>query len=297
MESNSTHQTQTTTQPEFQAAPQQVAYQQPPQPLNPMANVIMHPAPVQPQYQTPVSQPQESYPQANLGKETTSNNPWKEAFNRVVGLLSTPVHSPSQAEQSTIQPNNGRTYNNGAAYQQPQAYQQTYNPTQASSNNYSQPSLGQQNAYPSDQEVLNAIAPSVLNKYACDLEDTLQVYGQKLGETQQFAQYQHDVIEKLAPHIERYKAMETLLLDPNLLAAYVNDYFTHVVPVQSTTEQQAQAQTQGLVQARPQFPAMPDAQGNSGRINLSDVRPDQRYLIADQMEANGMFSGKRLVVE
>lgn len=296
MESNSTHQTQTATQPEYQQAPAQVAYQQPPQPLNPMANVIMHPAP--PQYQAPASQPQESYPQANLGKETTSNNPWKEAFNRVVGLLSTPVHSQSQAEQST-QPNQPRTYNNGAAYQQPQAYQQTYNPIPPSSNNYSQPLPQQQNAYPSDQEVLNAIAPSVLNKYACDLEDTLQVYGAKLQETQQFAQYQHDVIEKLAPHIERYKAMETLLLDPNLLAAYVNDYFTHVVPVQSSQEQATALgqQAQGLVQARPQFPAMPDAQGNSGRINLSDVRPDQRYLIADQMEANGMFNGKRLVVE
>lgn len=143
----------------------------------------------------------------------------------------------------------------------------------------------------SDQEVVNAIAPSQLNKYACDLEDTLQAYGKKLGETQQFTQYQHQVLERLAPHMERYKAMETLLLNPSLLAAYVNDFFTHVHPVEVQAEQQIQAQRQA-------FPQMPAGNGGgNGKVNLSDIRPDQRWMVADQMEQAGLFSGKRLVVE
>lgn len=142
----------------------------------------------------------------------------------------------------------------------------------------------------SDAEVLQAIAPSQLNKYACDLEDTLQAYGQQLGQTQQFVQYQHQVLERLAPHMERYKAMETLLLDPTLLAAYVNDFFTHVHPVEQQAEQEVQAQRQA-------FPSMPAGNGGGNKINLSDVRPDQRWMVADQMEQAGLFSGKRLVVE
>lgn len=142
----------------------------------------------------------------------------------------------------------------------------------------------------SDTEVLQAIAPSQLNKYACDLEDALQAYGEQLGQTQNFAQYQNQVIEKLEPHMQRYKAMETLLLDPELLAAYVNDFYTHVHPVESEAEQQVQAQ-------RTAFPQMPASSGSAGKVNLSDIRPDQRWMVADQMEQAGLFSGKRLVVE
>jgi hypothetical protein len=145
-------------------------------------------------------------------------------------------------------------------------------------------------AWASDAEVLNAIAPSQLNKYACDLEDALQTYTQQLGQTQNFSQYQHQVIGELEPHIARYKAMETLLLDPSLLAAYVNDFYTHVHPVETEAEQQIQAQ-------RSAFPQMPTVDGGGTKVNLSDVRPDQRWMVADQMEQAGLFSGKRLVVE
>lgn len=144
--------------------------------------------------------------------------------------------------------------------------------------------------WPSDAEVLNAIAPAQLNKYACDLEDAVQTYGQGLGESQQFSQYQHQVIMRLAPHIERYKAMETLLLNPSLLAAYCNDFFTHVHPVEAEAEAEIQSQ-------RAAFPQMPASSGGTGKVNLSDVRPDQRWMVADQMEAAGLFSGKKLVVE
>jgi hypothetical protein len=117
----------------------------------------------------------------------------------------------------------------------------------------------------------------------------LQAYGAELGKTQQFAQYQHSVLEQLNPHIERYKAMETLLTEPTLLAAYVNDFFTQVHPVQTEAEQQHSS--------RPAFPDMPASTGNGGKVNLSDIRPDQRWMVADQMEQAGLFNGKRLVVE
>ncbi len=141
--------------------------------------------------------------------------------------------------------------------------------------------------------MLSRIAPSQLNKYACDLEDTLQAYGAELQKTQQFVQYQHDVLQKLSPHIERYKAMETLLTDPTLLASYVNDYFTHVHPVEAGNP--AAQQPPGY--ERQPFPSMPSSNSGNGKINLSDVRPDQRWMVADQMEQAGLFNGKQLVIE
>jgi len=122
------------------------------------------------------------------------------------------------------------------------------------------------------------------------LEDTLETYGKQLGATQQFAQYQDSVLQQLKPHIDRYKAMETLLTEPTLLAAYTKDFFTHVHPVESTQERQERAHRQA-------FPDMPPVQGNRASINLSDVRPDQRWMVADDMERHGMFTNKVLVVE
>lgn len=139
--------------------------------------------------------------------------------------------------------------------------------------------------------MVSAVSPSELNKYACQLEDTLEAYGKQLGATQQFAQYQDSVLQQLKPHIDRYKAMETLLTEPSLLAAYTKDFFTHVHPVQSERDKQEMAVS------RASFPDMPPAQGNRSSINLSDVRPDQRWMVADDMERHGMFANKVLVME
>lgn len=144
------------------------------------------------------------------------------------------------------------------------------------------------NEWPSDQEVVAAVAPSQLNQYACALEDSLDAHVRSLTESQQFVGYQHQVIEQLRPHLERYKAMEILLTTPDLLAAYVQDLFTQVYPVQTETNQQLERQG---------FPEMPSGQTNNSNISLSDIRPDQRWLVADQMEEAGLFSGKQLVVE
>lgn len=95
--------------------------------------------------------------------------------------------------------------------------------------------------------------------------------------------------------------METLLTNPSLLARYVNDFYTHVHPVESEGEQQArlvQEQQQVAQAQRQAFPQMPTGQGVSGKnLNIADVRPDQRWMFSDQLEAAGLFSGKRLVAE
>ena len=88
--------------------------------------------PTQYQPQTPQAAPQ-------------AENPYKDAFTKVVGLLSSPVQFPFQGQQST-QSQTADQANYG--YQQTTPYsngdQQTYMPSsnnsQAYSNNYSQPS-------------------------------------------------------------------------------------------------------------------------------------------------------------
>lgn len=83
--------------------------------------------------------------------------------------------------------------------------------------------------------------------------------------------------------------MEILLTDPDLLAAYVNDFFTHIVPLPK--------QDDAVAYQRASFPEMPTGGSGNSAVNLSDVRPDQRWIVADQMEAAGLFSGKTLVIE
>ena len=98
---------------------------------------------------------------------------------------------------------------------------------------------------------------------------------------------QHQTIQGLKPHIQRYAQMEDMLTDPNRLAAYTVDYFTHVVPVQ-TQQQQFQ---------RPEFPGGAPSGGGGGQFQLAQVRPDQRWMVADQLEKQGMFRGKVLIGE
>lgn len=112
-----------------------------------------------------------------------------------------------------------------------------------------------------------------------------EVQGEALTAAQQ-------TIQNLAPHVERYQKMEALMTNPDSLAQYTVDFFTHVHPVQSVREQQAvQQQMQ-----RPSFPDMPaaNAQG-SGQVVLGQVAPWERYKVADAMEQQGFFRTKVLV--
>ena len=172
---------QTAQAPSVATSPQWVAPTQPQQAPAPVAQAQMGVQGIQynpTQYQP---QTQQATPQAE--------NPYKDAFTKVVGLLSSPVQVPFQGQQSTANPAADQA---NYGYQQTTPYsnggQQTYMPSsnnsQAYSNNYSQTSQEITNEQllangVSEQslEVINhfgADAPAVLNNcllYTSDAAD------------------------------------------------------------------------------------------------------------------------------
>jgi hypothetical protein len=269
--------------------------------------------------------------QASTPSQSSQDNPYKEAFNRMVGMLSQPLSMPSifqQQGQQSAQVQQQQSYP-AANYPQQQGYQQGYQQTSpyqqhsqaAYGNNYSQQSQQQlsQNAASGSSastaelnQVLGPDAAAILNESHCQLEDSLtelknkhtqlqhlyQVQGQHLRAAEQTINalaphIQNYVslertVDQLTPHIERYNQMENLLTDPNSLAAYTVDFFTHVHPVQSVREQQQ-------MQMRPSFPDMPASQAGSGQVQLGEIAPWERYKVSDAMERQGMFKQKVIV--
>lgn len=147
-------------------------------------------------------------------------------------------------------------------------------------------------------------AAEILNESHCKLEDLYSQQASQLAEFQRFAINAHRTVASLAPHIQRYESMENLLLDPNRLADYTVNFFTHVHPVPSTSElmqmqQQQQMQPQQMQQVqRAALPATPQGYtngSNGSRVNLADVPPEHRWMVADRMEKAGMFNGKVLI--
>ena len=123
-------------------------------------------------YQTPQATPQQ-------------DNPYKEAFNKVVGLLSSPVQFPFQGQQSTQTPVVDQA--NYASQQTTQLANQAapismpgINNNQGYSNDSSQTSLQSQQQAPRISEASLQVvdhfgpdAPAILNDYSCKLEDSL----------------------------------------------------------------------------------------------------------------------------
>lgn len=166
-------------------------------------------------------------------------------------------------------------------------------------------------------------AAEILNESHCKTEDQLQLVTQQAQILHQFALESVATMQQLAPHIERYARMETLLTDPNKLTAFVVDYnnhvqtlphveraarmetlltdadrlaaytvdfFTHVNPLPDRPNAAA-----SLV--RPDFPSMPTNSGGNGQMRLANVRPDQRWMVADKMESQGLLQGKPIIVQ
>ena len=176
-------------------APVQTAAQQPavattPQWVAPQQAAVAPAPQVQAQMgttQVPYS-PTPSSPQVNPSAPAPAEKPYKDAFNRVVGLLSSPVQLPFLGQQSPATQEYGQ-----ANYSSPQAPsynnqgQQISQPlngsNQAYSNNSSQTSqaisdqqLLANGVSPESLEVINhfgADAPAVLNNYAVQVEDAL----------------------------------------------------------------------------------------------------------------------------
>jgi len=262
-------------------------------------------------------QPQQAAPQAE--------NPYKDAFNRVVGLLSSPVQFPFQGQQSAAsQAADQANY----GYQQTTPYsnggQQTYTPSTNNSQAYSNNSSQTSQEITNDQllangvseqslEVINhfgADAPAILNNYACQIEDSLIQTNQQLQEA----------VGLLKEMSTEHKAYEQILTDPDVLADYTCEFFGPEGPYPVEDEapaaptfagQQvpnpaaAQGQAQAQAPARPQMPVPPQPQAPTNSQDFwkdfggaADRDPQNawRYLNAAQQNPQ-VFREKLLVME
>ena len=198
-------------------APQQAAVAPAPQVQAQMGTTQVPYAPIP---SSPQSSP--SAPQAE--------NPYKDAFNRVVGLLSSPVQLPFLGQQSPATQEYGQanysspqapSYNNqGQQISQPlngsnQAYSNSYSPT---SQEISDQQLLANGVSPESLEVINHFgpdAPAALNNYAVAVEDSLVETNKQLNEA----------VSLLQEINEEHKAYEKILTDPDVLADYTCEFF------------------------------------------------------------------------
>lgn len=251
-----------------------------------------------------------------------AENPYKEAFNRVVGLLSSPVQLPflgqqSDPSQQTVQANYSSPqvpqYNNlGQPISQPGIVN---NP--AYSNGYSQTSpeisrdqLLANGVSEASLEVIDhfgADAPAVLNAYSCNLEDSLIQNNEQL-------QQAVGLLQELA---DEHRAYEKILTDPDVLADYTCEFFGENGPYPIPDEEVGYGQAPQMMQApqapqaapqqymRPEMPVppQPQPQGNPADFwnsfgNLADRDPANawRYLNAAQQNPE-VFRSKMLVME
>ena len=341
MPTQSAPQPSATPQPSYGAPVSQTAAQQPvvattPQWVAPQQAAVAPAPQVQAQMgttQVPYS-PTPSSPQVNPSAPAPAENPYKDAFNRVVGLLSSPVQLPFLGQQSPATQEYGQ-----ANYSSPQAPsynnqgQQISQPlngsNQAYSNNSSQTSqaisdqqLLANGVSPESLEVINhfgADAPAVLNDYACRVEDSLVTTNQQLNEA----------VSLLQEINEEHKAYEQILTDPDVLADYTCEFFGpegpypveeepagQVVGNQGITAQQqaaalqqqqaAAAQSQADPRfARPQMPVPPQPQApeNTGDFwnnfgSLADKDPANAWRYLNQAQQTpDIFRNKMLVME
>ena len=177
-------------------------------------------------------------------------SPYKEAFNKVVGLLSSPVQFPFQGQQSTQNPAAGQA---NYASQQTTQYSNPVQPTsmpgtnnnQVYSNDSSQTSTGitqEQLAASGVSEAslqvidhFGANAPEILNDYACKIEDSL---------VQTDAQLKQGV-SLLKELNAEHKAYTKILTDPDVLADYTTKFFGPEGPYPVNQQQAAAPATAG----------------------------------------------------
>ena len=332
---------QSVTPPSNYGAPVQTAAQQPavattPQWVAPQQAAVAPAPQVQAQMgttQVPYS-PTQSSPQVSPSAPQ-AENPYKDAFNRVVGLLSSPVQLPFLGQQSPATQEYGQ-----ANYSSPQAPsynnqgQQISQPlngsNQAYSNNSSQTSqaisdqqLLANGVSPESLEVINhfgADAPAVLNNYAVQIEDALITTNSQLQEA----------VGLLKEIQAEHQSYETILTDPDVLADYTCEFFGEngpypvedpagqgqvvgnpgITPQQQAAalqqQQAAAAQAQqGQQFARPQMPVppQPQAQENTGDFwnnfgTLTDKDPANAWRYLNQAQQTpDIFRNKMLVME
>ena len=338
MPTQSAPQASATPQPSYGAPVSQTAAQAPavatsPQWVAPQQAAVAPAPQVQAQMGTvaPQYNPTQSVPQSSPSAPP-SENPYKEAFNRVVGLLSSPVQIPFLGQQSPATQEYGQ-----ANYSSPQAPsynnqgQQISQPlngsNQAYSNNSSQTSqeitdqqLLANGVSQESLEVINhfgADAPAVLNNYAVQIEDALVKTNSQLQEA----------VGLLKEIQAEHQSYEKILTDPDVLADYTCEFFGEngPYPVQeeqagqvvgnqgispeqqaaALQQQQAAAAQQQQQFARPQMPVppQPQAQENTGDFwnnfgNLADKDPSNAWRYLNQAQQTpDIFRNKMLVME
>ena len=315
---------QYSTPPSSYAAPvaQQTAAQ------SPVATTSQWVAPYQqsqapaPQMQAQISAAPYAPIQSYQPAQPTAENPYKEAFNRVVSLLSSPVQFPFQGQQSAptqgIDPASFSSQqsvgysNNSAAptYPSSQGYSPNSSPT---SQEITTQQLLANGVSPESLEILDhfgADAPAVLNNYACTVEDALIARYEQLTESVA-------LLQELA---QEHQAYETILTDPDVLADYTCEFFgpNGPYPVQDAQAQpqemayapQEAAMTVPVAAAPQQFerqnmPVPPSPQldmdasnfwNNFGAVADRDPANAWRYLSQAQRNP-GVFRQKLLVME
>ena len=314
--------------PAVGTTPQWVATSQPMAAPAPQAQAQMGIA--APQYSPTPS----SYQESQVSQP--QDNPYKEAFNKVVGLLSSPVQFPFQGQQSTQTPAAGQA---NYASQQTTPYNNAVQPTSmpgtASNQGYSNASSQTSTGITQEQLAANGVseaslqvidhfgadAPAILNDYACKIEDSLIKTDAQLKQG----------VNLLKDLNAEHKAYTRILTDPNVLADYTTKFFgpegPHPVtpkapaPAQGQTvgqqfqaqapkaPAQAQAQVQGQPQAaapqRPEMPVPPQPQAaatpgdfwnNFGTAADRDPQNAWKYLNAAQQNPE-VFRQKLLVME
>ena len=259
-------------------------------------------------------QTQQAAPQAE--------NPYKDAFTKVVGLLSSPVQFPFQGQQSQATPaveqgNYGYPQTTQFSNPAQQTYMPLSNSNQGYSNNSSQASseitdqqLLANGVSETSLEVINhfgADAPAVLNDYACQIEDALITTNQQLTEA----------VGLLQEMSTEHKAYEQILTDPDVLADYTCEFFGPEGPYPVEEEQPSygapqaptfagqQPQVQAQAPVRPEMPVPPQPQAPAdpgdfwkdfGGAADRDPQNAWRYLNAAQQNPE-VFRQKLLVME
>lgn len=255
-----------------------------------------------------------------------AENPYKDAFTKVVGLLSSPVQFPFQGQQSQANPavdQGNYGYQQTTQFSNPaqQTYMPSSNSNQAYSNSYSQTSpeitdqqLLANGVSETSLEVINhfgADAPAVLNEYACQIEDSLIQTNQQLTEA----------VNLLQEMSTEHKAYEQILTDPDVLADYTCEFFGPEGPYPVEEEEQPaygapqvptfagqqiqnpQVQAQAPVRPDMPIPPSPQAPADAGDFwkdfgGAADRDPQNawRYLNAAQQNPE-VFRQKLLVME
>lgn len=261
--------------------------------------------------------PTQYYPQAEPSVPQ-SENPYKEAFNRVVGLLSSPVQFPFQGQQSGVtqqpaQVNYGSQAATPYSGQGMQTWQPGINSNQAYSNSYSQTSqeitaeqLLANGVSEQSLAVIDHFGPdvaSILNDYSCRLEDSLITTNQQLQEAV-------NLLQELA---NEHRAYETILTDPDVLADYTCQFFGENGPYPIPDEEIGLAPAgvrtgvapmpRAPQYQRPEMPVPPQPQAqnqpvdfwnNFGSLAERDPANAWRYL---NMASPDAFRQKLLVME